>query len=81
MLHSRSDYDRIQDPYGLIPNDEPVMLLRGQDKFAPELVLIWATKLRLDGGNPEMARMMEDHAQKMIYWQNNVFVKQPDLPC
>ena len=34
MKHARNDYDRIQDPAGLIPADEPVFLLRGQDKLA-----------------------------------------------
>lgn len=30
MLHAREDYNRFQDPEGLIPDDEPVFLLRGQ---------------------------------------------------
>ena len=34
MKHARDDYNRIQDPAGLIPADEPVFLLRGQDKLA-----------------------------------------------
>jgi hypothetical protein len=48
---------------GLIvcPVDEPVFLLRGQDKFAPSLLLRWASKLRLSGGNPVMASMVEEH--------------------
>ena len=25
MIHARPDYNRIQDPAGLIPDDEPVM--------------------------------------------------------
>ena len=78
MLHARKDYARIQDPENLIPENEPVFLLRGQDKFAPELLLRWASKLRLDGGQPEMAEMVENHAQKMIEWQKNK-VKRPDL--
>lgn len=79
MLHAREDYNRIQDPEKLIPANEPVFLLRGQDKFAPELLLRWAAKLRLDGGQPEMAEMIENHAQKMIEWQKNKKMKRPDL--
>jgi hypothetical protein len=30
MKHARDDYNRIQDPAGLIPEDEPVFLLRAQ---------------------------------------------------
>ena len=79
MKHFREDYNRIQDPAGLIPQDEPVFLLRGQDKFAPELLLRWASKLRLSGGDPEMARMVENGAQEMIEWQKT-HCKIPDLP-
>lgn len=79
MKHARPDYDRFQDPSNLIPEDEPVFLLRGQDKLAPELLLRWAAKLRLAGGDPAMAKLVEDHAQKMIEWQKNVKVKIADL--
>ena len=72
MKHFREDYNRIQDPAGLIPENEPVFLLRGQDIFAPELLLRWAAKLRLNGGDPEMARLVENGAQEMIEWQKNI---------
>ena len=80
MLHARKDYNKIQDPENKIPANEPVFLLRGQDKFAPELLLRWAAKLRLDGGQPEIAEIVENHAQKMIEWQKNKKVKLPDIP-
>lgn len=79
MLHARGDYMRIQDPENRIPEDEPVFLLRGQDILAPALLLRWAARLRTNGGDPEMARMVEDHAQKMIYWQKTKYTKLPDL--
>jgi hypothetical protein len=79
MKHFREDYNRIQDPAGLIPENEPVFLLRGQDKLAPSLLLRWAAELRLQGGNPEMARIVEDGAQEMIEWQKNINKKLPDL--
>lgn len=79
MRHARPDYNRFQDPLKLIPEAEPVFLLRGQDKFAPELLLRWAAKLRLDGGDVNMAELVEDHAQEMITWQKTKHVQQPDL--
>ncbi len=80
MLHARQDYNKeIQAPESLIPLDEPVFLLRSQDKFAPELLLRWSAKLRLSGGDPKMAEIVEKHAQKMIEWQKKI-VKVPDLP-
>jgi hypothetical protein len=80
MLHARPDYNRIQDPENKIPQDEPVFLLRGQDNMAPELLLRWAAKLRLQNGDPKMAQMVEEHAQKMIEWQKSIKSKRPDLP-
>ena len=70
MQHLRADYnERIQDNANVIPADEPVFLLRGQDIFAPALILDWAKQLRLAGGDPEHARKVEDWAQEMINWQ------------
>jgi len=80
MKHARSDYNRFQDPKGLIPDDDPVFLLRGQDNMAPELLIRWASGLRLQGGDPHMAKIVEDHAQLMLDWQKNVKEKRPDLP-
>ncbi len=79
MRHARSDYDRFQDPAHLIPEDEPVFLLRGQDILAPALLLRWAAELRLAGGDPKMATIVEEHAQCMIEWQKR-HQKIPDLP-
>lgn len=50
MKHAREDYDRIQDPDNKIPEDEPVFLLRAQDKTAPAVVAYWA-KLNEDLGS------------------------------
>ena len=44
-----SPYDRIQDPAGLIPADEPVFLLRGQDAYAPSTLRHWAALCRAAG--------------------------------
>ncbi len=42
MIHARPDYNRIQDPDNLIPDDEPVFLLRAKDRTAPAAVDAWA---------------------------------------
>lgn len=41
MIHARNDYQRIQDPENKIPVDEPVFLLRAQDKTAPAVLREW----------------------------------------
>lgn len=81
MKHARKDYDRIQDPAGLIPEDEPVFLLRGQDVFAPKLLRYWANMLDTSkGGDHYMAAMVRDHADLMDKWQDKKRIKLPDLP-
>lgn len=90
MKHAREDYNRIQDPAGLIPEDEPVFLLRGQDRFAPELVMDWARKVmekakEMDNLNLDkkinlvnMATMAVEQAVRMVDWQLYNNVKIPD---
>ena len=80
MKHAREDYNRIQDPAGLIPEDEPVFLLRGQDPLAPNLLIQWAKKLHLLGGDIKMAELVEDQAEAMIKWQKDHGSHLPDLP-
>jgi len=41
MKHEREDYSRIQDSGGLIPEDEPVFLLRAQDVVNTENIGGW----------------------------------------
>jgi len=42
MIHNRTDYNRIQDPEGLIAEDEPVFLLRCKDKLSPGMTKLWS---------------------------------------
>lgn len=48
MKHAREDYNRIQDPAGLIPEDEPVVLFRAQDKYAGVALLAYAVAVESD---------------------------------
>jgi hypothetical protein len=77
MLHARKDYNRIQDPAGLIPADEPVFLLRGQDEVAARTVRYWAMALEARGGDPAIIEAARRQAQRMDDWPVK---KMPDLP-
>ena len=77
MKHARPDYDRFQDPLGLIPADEPVFLLRGQDIAAHVAVRAWANAAQSLGASPEIVRMAVEHAHKMQGWASKV----PDVPA
>lgn len=76
MKHARPDYDRIQDPAGLIPADEPVFLLRGQDMLAWHFVKFYAFCAGLVGAH-DMAKLCSEHAKLMRDWPVK---KIPDLP-
>ena len=82
MLHARADYQgRIIDKAGLIPDDEPVFMLRARDMLAPALVILWSEQLRAAGGDPAMADLAFKHASAMRRWQaTHGGPKLPDLP-
>ncbi len=75
MLHAREDYNRFQDPAGLIPEDEPVFLLRAQDKLAWHIVKMYAFCAELIGQH-QLAEVCNTHAKKMKEWP---IKKTPDL--
>jgi len=76
MKHARKDYNRIQDPTNIIPEDEPVFLLRGQDKFAADVVDFYATLVEVNGGDPDVVEASRKWAEKMREWPKH---KIPDL--
>lgn len=83
MKHARPDYNRIQDPAGLIPEDEPVLLLRGQDRAAPATVRYWADEAEALGADPEICEAARKQASAMEAWQDHApgVSKVPDLPA
>ena len=68
MKHAREDYNRIQDPEHKIPDDEPVFLIRGQDKVAPSVLRYWAYLNDEEGGDPEASRLTREQANCMECW-------------
>ena len=77
MRHARPDYARIQDPAGLIPEDEPVFIIRGQDVHAAPLLRFYATLVQYGGGDQRLVQVTLDHAALMDAWP---IKKKPDLP-
>lgn len=51
-----------------IPDGEPVFLLRGQDRLAPNLVDFWAGAALSRGAPPKKAAEARACAQKMREW-------------
>lgn len=81
MKHARKDYERIQDPASLIPEEEPVFLLRGQDKVAPGVVRFWADMALAMGASAEIVNAARRQADEMAFWQQGKNAQVPDLPA
>lgn len=77
MIHASEKYNRIQDPDKKIGEDEPVFLLRAQDRFAPVTIEIWAALVR-QHGNAKLADQVEEFIKKMDEWQARNPTKIPD---
>ena len=80
MKHARQDYAPIQDPRGLIPEDEPVFLLRAQDVCAPFAVKEWVFQAERHGVDGHMVEAAKKQAEVMQDWQRQHRMKIPDMP-
>ena len=68
MKHARDDYNRFQDPENKIPADEPVFLIRGQDKVGAATVRAWAELNKVSGGDPKLSDLALEQADRMDDW-------------
>ncbi len=80
MKHARADYDRIQDPAGLIPADEPVFLIRGQDICALAALGAWIDEAVAYGAPTSIVEAARGHYSAIADWQAQHSAKVPDLP-
>lgn len=76
MKHARPDYDRIQDPAGLIPEDEPVFLFRAQDKHTARVLAYYVRLVEGDGGDQKIVDATLAHIERVEAWPKK---KQPDM--
>ena len=79
MKHARPDYNRFQDPAGKIPDDEPVFLLRGQDRCAPYALRAYAAFVEMSAGPADVVEATRAWAEEMEKWQRDRGGKLPDL--
>lgn len=89
MIHARDDYNRIQDPGvenpSLLPKgatpiaeDEPVFLIRAQDRLSVEALEYYAF-LAGRAGLHEIAAATLDQVHRIRLWQVDNPSKLPDL--
>lgn len=80
MKHARDDYNRIQDPAGMIPDDEPVFLIRAKDINGPEAVEAWALLALKSGAKENIVYAAMAQAKNMRWWQAKHGCQTPDMP-
>lgn len=80
MKHAREDYSRIQDPANLIPENEPVFLLRGKDVAAPAAIEAWIAEAKKYGAKDDILEAAEKQVDLMRAYQIEVERQVPDLP-
>lgn len=61
----------------IIPADEPVFLIRGQDAVGGDAVRAWADLAEASGARPDILAIAREHAAKMDAWPKK---KVADLP-
>ena len=80
MIFGRKDYDSPDGMIG-IPDDEPVFLLRAQDRLSIEVVDAWIAAAERDGVDQKMITSAKLQVSRMIRWQADHGVKTPtDVP-
>ena len=77
MKHARDDYNRIQDPAGLIPADEPVFLLRAQDKHFIAMLMYYKQLVYAARGDGKIIDAVDKHLAAAKAWPVK---KAPDMP-
>lgn len=78
MFHARKDYnERVQDSKNIIPENEPVFLLRGQDPMAEETLNFYAASIEDNGADPAIVASVREQAIRMGEWSEK---KIPDAP-
>lgn len=81
MRHGRPDWNkRIVDLAGQIPEDEPVFLIRGQDRTAVFAVTAYVSNLRAQGAPAHVIARAQDQLDAIMAFQgeNPSRVRMPD---
>ena len=71
MKHGNKKFNSIQDSKkeSHIPKDEPVFLIRGQDKIGPKVLRSYADLHEMMGGHPGITSGVRAQAYRMEEWQ------------
>ncbi len=65
----------------IIPDDEPVFVLRSRDVNGPDAVRFWADATERAGGDPVTTARVRRWADEMEWWGDANGTKVPDTPA
>lgn len=70
-------YGRVTTEFGDIPDSEPVLVFRAQDKLLPDVLLRYYD-LAISAGSPlKHLELIEDSRERVLAWQRENFTKVP----
>lgn len=79
MNHGRPDYNRrIQDSEKMIPDDEPVILIRAKDSIGPDAARAYAALAKAAGAPDCVVQRVADQANAMEAYQLTHGRRMPD---
>ena len=80
MIHARTDYnDRVKCVDGSIPENEPVFLIRGQDKLAVDMMIAYTNAYITAGGcDPGVLLSLGAHTARMSKWPKKKLADMPE---
>jgi hypothetical protein len=79
MIHARSDYNRFQDPWGKIGEDEPVLLMGAQDDAFCR-ILAHAIEVYKEQQAPGVVERLVRHLELARRWRETHPTKVADVP-
>ena len=68
------------DAEPIIPDDEPVFLIRAQDRAAIPAAEAWCEAAEALGADAKIVQVVRDHIEVVRHWQESHPTKVPDLP-
>jgi hypothetical protein len=73
-------YGRVTTEHGDIPEDEPVIVFRAQDKLLPMVLAFYKTCCKSSGSPERHLDLIDESYEGVVQWQtdNQDKVKQPD---
>lgn len=77
-MTKNQELDRAGSTLSRTAGDEPIFILCGRDRLAPEAIDAWAREAERHGVNAEKVQEARDLAVQMRVWQTSHQTKIPD---